>query len=78
MQTAVQKLYVSVADPMHIPLTNTVYDVIYENILKVLKLHSCITRLFCCNKNPSHLIFCTFHEEINILIYYLDSVTCLL
>jgi hypothetical protein len=76
MQTAIQKLQFSVADPMHVTLTNTVYDVIYENILKCLKLHSCITRLFCCNKTR-HLISCTFHEEINIPIYYLDSVTCL-
>jgi len=32
MQAAIQKLYFSVADPMHITLTNTVYDIIYENI----------------------------------------------
>jgi hypothetical protein len=75
MQTAIQKLYFSVADPVHITLTNTVYDVIYENIKKsseTTQLHYC---LFCCNKTR-HLI-CTFHKEINILIYYLDNVTCL-
>jgi len=36
MQTAIQELYFSVADPMHITLTNTVYDVIYEYIKKRL------------------------------------------
>jgi hypothetical protein len=43
---------------------------------KGLELHSCISRLFCCNKTR-HLISCTFQKEINILIYYLYSVTCL-